>query len=276
MNNIEEFADTQCRIAENDILKSKAIELQLNTLVYGEGYLSSKIPSKGACSIEVTEESTFEAARRLANYGCKIAALNFANPFTPGGGVLHGANAQEECLCRMSTLYNCLASNNAKQYYERNAEFHSLSKYKSIMLASDLIIYSPNITIIKQEIIEDGRRMLEYTDNWIDVDVVTCAAPCFVFQGLINNYGYNNLFELFVKRIKNILEVCIEQQIEVLVLGAFGCGAFHNPPEVVAQAFKEVLEEKRYQQAFSKIVFAILSNKYNRVNYDTFYRFLMQ
>ena len=27
----------------------------------------------------------------------------------------------------------------------------------------------------------------------------------------------------------------------MLILGAFGCGAFQNPPEVVARAYKEVL-----------------------------------
>jgi uncharacterized protein (TIGR02452 family) len=32
----------------------------------------------------------------------------------------------------------------------------------------------------------------------------------------------------------------------VLILGAFGCGAFGNPPEVVAKAFRQVLAEQRY------------------------------
>ncbi len=276
MTNREEFLDTQRRIAEDETLSRKMRVSRLNTRVYGEGYLSSETSNGKECCIEVTEESTFEAARRLSVSGHKVAALNFANPFTPGGGVLHGANAQEECLCRMSTLYHCLISDNAKKYYETNVKLRAESKHKSMITSSDFVIYSPSVTIFKQEIVENGCRRLAYTDHWVDVDVVTCAAPCFVFQSLIKTYGVDNLFQLFVKRIKNIFEVCMGQQVEELILGAFGCGVFHNPPELVARAFQAVLHEKRYQQAFQKTVFAILSNKSNRENYITFYNVLMQ
>ena len=34
-----------------------------------------------------------------------FAVLNFALPSNPGGGVVNGSSAQEECLCRCSTLY---------------------------------------------------------------------------------------------------------------------------------------------------------------------------
>ncbi len=46
----------------------------------------------------------------------------------------------------------------------------------------------------------------------------------------------------------------------MLILGAFGCGAFGNPPKVVAKAFREVLEERRYHTAFQRVVFAIKSS----------------
>lgn len=53
-------------------------------------------------------------------------------------------------------------------------------------------------------------------------------------------------------RIKNIFESAIENKISVMVLGAFGCGAFYNPPELVAQAFHEVIIEEQYRNYFSK------------------------
>lgn len=42
------------------------------------------------------------------------------------------------------------------------------------------------------------------------------------------------------KRIKNIFEVALDNNIKVLILGTFGCGAFKNPLEIVATAFQSV------------------------------------
>ena len=49
----------------------------------------------------------------------------------------------------------------------------------------------------------------------------------------------------------------IENNVDAIILGAFGCGAFHNPPKVVAKAFKTVLLEKRYSNAFYNVIFAV-------------------
>ena len=45
----------------------------------------------------------------------------------------------------------------------------------------------------------------------------------------------------------------------MLILGAFGCGAFQNPPEVVARAYKEVLAEFEYD--FDTVEFAVYCPK---------------
>jgi hypothetical protein len=46
---------------------------------------------------------------------------------------------------------------------------------------------------------------------------------------------------------------------DVLVLSAFGCGAFANPPSHVAQIFRRVLE-RSFGNAFRHIVFAIVED----------------
>lgn len=103
--------------------------------------------------------------------------------------------------------------------------------------------------------------------EWFHVDVITCAAPYIAKRKYTNKTA---LKELFKGRIKNIFEVAIDNEVEVIILGAFGCGAFKNPPEVVAKTFHEMIEENNYGNYFKKIVFAIKSNYSNNDNYDIF------
>ena len=56
-------------------------------------------------NIVVSRKRSFEAAS--AYKGKKIAVLNFANNHSVGGSPW-SAGAQEECLCRISTLYPCI------------------------------------------------------------------------------------------------------------------------------------------------------------------------
>ena len=58
--------------------------------------------------VQVTNETTLGASRRLVEYGRRPFALNFANGIQPGGGFLSGARAQEEVLCRSSAVYQTL------------------------------------------------------------------------------------------------------------------------------------------------------------------------
>lgn len=45
-----------------------------------------------------------------------------------------------------------------------------------------------------------------------------------------------------------------------LVLGAWGCGAFGNSPDLIATHFREQLTCPEFRGAFSDIVFAIIGN----------------
>lgn len=47
----------------------------------------------------------------------EILVLNLANPVNPGGGARRGARAQEEDLCRKSSLLLSLEDVSAKSYY---------------------------------------------------------------------------------------------------------------------------------------------------------------
>lgn len=53
------------------------------------------------------------------------------------------------------------------------------------------------------------------------------------------------------------------------ILGAFGCGAFRNPPELVADVFREVTKE--YEHCFEIIEYAVFHTEREEKNYQAFY-----
>ncbi|MCR5793884.1 MAG: TIGR02452 family protein [Solobacterium sp.] len=223
------------------------------TRVYGEAFRSTKKPDRRP-EILFREGTTLFLAKETAGTGKHTAVLNFANPVEPGGGILRGAGAQEESICRCSNLYKALISDNAGPYYEINRGIQSKNQYNSMFLGTDMVIYSPDATILKEPKYNDS-SFEEYYSDPFTVDVITCAAPFFSGSGYILPDG--DLMHLFKRRIRNIFETAIENEAEVLILGAFGCGAFHNPPEAAACAFREVLLQERYLHAFDKVVFAV-------------------
>ena len=76
---------------------------------------------------------------------------------------------------------------------------------------------------------------------------------------------------LLTTRIKRIFLVAAEKN-EVLILGAFGCGAFKNPPEIVARAFKKVMQD--YLHCFYYIEFAVYHIECEIANYEAFLKIL--
>lgn len=58
--------------------------------------------------------------------------------------------------------------------------------------------------------------------------------------------------------------------VDVLVLGAFGCGAFNNPPEMVADVFGELLRLRGYGRCFKQVVFAIKGHDGENQNLQVF------
>merc|ERR1719325_593202 len=61
---------------------------------------------------------------------------------------------------------------------------------------------------------------------------------------------------LLRQKARSVLHVAAEKGHDALVLGAFGCGYFRNPPEIVARTFSELLKEE-FANIFSAVVFAI-------------------
>lgn len=260
---IEIFEDTQNYINTHSKLNSSTKKSKKNTHVYAEWDLIDKTKCKRdkTLQVSVVQGKTFETAMKIAkdNINKKILVHNFASATNPGGGVVKGCTAQEECLCRCSNLYNTLSTDELfVKYYKYHRDKHD-TKY------TERCIYSPNITIFKTD--TDEPQLLP-EEEWCNVDVITCAAP-----NLINiTISDKELLELHKKRAMRMLDIAESQNVDIVILGAFGCGAFRNKPEVVARAYKDILN--LYKNSFEQIIFAIYYNKNDMINYTTFNRIL--
>lgn len=84
--------------------------------------------------------------------------------------------------------------------------------------------------------------------------------------------GQNDQLTRNLQRLRRILDVAVREGNEVVILGAFGCGAFCNSPEVVAQAARNVVKE--YLYAFKAIEFAVYCRPGDELNYRVFERLI--
>lgn len=221
--------------------------------------------------VVVSKKRTFEAASKYK--GNKVAVHNFASASNPGGGVVKGSSAQEECLCRCSGLYFCL---NTPKMWDG---FYTPHRNAHDPIHNDDIIYTPEITVFKTD--EYIPKLMNEKD-WYTVNVITCAAPNLrIRPGNSYNPGDGNksvsisdrdLLALHEKRLRRILDVAVSEGNDTVILGAFGCGAFENKPEIVARASKNVIKE--YLHAFKTIEYAIYCSPRDERNYEIFKRVL--
>ena len=221
-----------------------------------------------------TDETLRRAAllskRATVFYPEQIAIPVPCNP----GYVVSGARAQEECLCRCSTLYPALNSSHLRGYYY---EYH---RNRHDVRYTDTVLYTPEVIIFKTD--EDVPQLMPKSD-WCKVGVITCAAPNLRSKpvnpmnpgtGSAIRMSDEALRELHLSRGRRILQAAAAQCNEVLVLGAFGCGAFRNNPDVVAAVYKELTEE--FRGYFRHIEFAVYTPKENPENYFAFERVLQK
>lgn len=209
---------------------------------------------------------SMEAAARHARMGRRVCVLNFASPVCPGGGVVNGAVAQEECLCRISTLYPALTDRaTASPFYDRHWQMIRAGEMNR--RNRDDCIYTPGVTVVRADT-EDCEMLPEAA--WYMVDVATCAAPDLRCAPGDGEYApdHAELMAVLEQRWRRILASAANAGADALVLGAFGCGVFANPPEMVAEAFCRALAG--YERCFEEIEFAVWSREARGPNYRAF------
>jgi uncharacterized protein (TIGR02452 family) len=176
--------------------------------------------------MEVTTEDTFECAIRLIKQGYRPVVLDFASGSNPGGGWRgQQRGTQEESLCRRSNL-------------------GLLLEKKPYPMRVDALYYLPTVTITKDL---DLKPIASVTCS-----VIASELKC--ISGRSSDYLRG--------RIDAVYRTALDHDHDVIVLGAWGLGAFKETDEdskILAVQMKRCAEKNHK----IKTVFALYGNKEN-------------
>ena len=117
---------------------------------------------------------------------------------------------------------------------------------------SDYMLISPNVVVFRD-------KDLSLIETPMVMGVVTAPAPN--RRGAAMFATGQTIEDTFIRRIRIMLRAAAVNGYKDLVLGAWGCGAFGNRPEVVAGYFKRVIVEEELGRAFDEICFAIYGSE---------------
>ena len=203
--------------------------------------------------VSVVKSDTLLAGKALLDEGYNPAVLNFANRNTPGGGVLHGAGAQEENIFRRTNLFQSLYQfhcHGERLCIQQRPEQYPLDRNTGG-------VYSPDVTVFRGLEL-DGYPLLEEP---YQLGVVTVAA---LNRPPLKDADHlaDEMTEPTRRKMRTIFRIALKHGHDSIVLGAWGCGAFKNPPKHIARLFHEVMLEDEFRNRFRKIVFAIVDREH--------------
>ena len=156
--------------------------------------------------------------------------MNFTSHKRPGGGYLAVIDTrmpiktQEEDLFRRSNLPELMDT-------EAIRKFYPLTGFQGL--------YCSQITVNKDKKCDPVPLF--------KVSVITVPAvvnPKLEQMGLVEG------------RAKRIFEIAADNNERTLILGAWGCGVFHNDPNHIANLFKNLLKNE-FDGVFKEVIFAI-------------------
>lgn len=245
-----QYASEQCLIKLDTVLTAR------ETHFYKKPQPLKPIESDFETNFNVINADCIETAGLLKKAGYNVCMLNLASRQNPGGGVLNGAGAQEENIFRRSNLFQSLYQF-VDYSYQYDVERNYDNSYPLERQSGG--IYSKNITIIRGSE-NNGYNFLQTPFDISIVSVPAINEPKLeTFQG---NYRIvDDLVGPTEEKIRTILRICGEHNHDCLVLGAFGCGAYKNPPAHIAHLFKRIFREEEFENRFKLVVFAILDDQ---------------
>lgn len=233
-------------------------ELSQGTVFHGETQALVVDPSRRAryrTLVSIHNADFLEVARAVDTHESPVAVLNMASRRNPGGGVHQGSGAQEENLFRRSNAFRSLY-----QFVDYGSEYgveRSTGASYPIPRESGGI-FSPRVTVFRSA--EPTGYVLLARPYRVNVLTV----PAINEPALTARDGQVRLTDDMARatlvKIRAIFRIAACHGQADLVLSAFGCGAFKNPPQHVAELFREALQEPEFAGVFRRVAFAIIDD----------------
>lgn len=235
--------------------KARLANSTRKSTMYSDGrelpsHLARESGAETSPRIVLFDGGSFEAACWALNEdpGCSPAVLDFASDSEPGGGYKgNQQSTQEESLCRRSNLALGL---------------EALSdKYPIPALGA---AYVPDVCVFRGDEVEG--YPLWSQPVWLGG--VIAAALRSVDTG---GESLDPKQVAFVRsKIDGVLSLARHHKHKVLVLGAWGCGAFGNSASCIAEVFKEAIHGP-YGLGLDTVIFPLVRKENSKAFSTAFY-----
>lgn len=216
-------------------------------------------------------------AKELLDKGYNPCVMNLADAYVACGMYKRGSRAQEESLCRATTLSRSLfqffkAASGKADRYAKDVNV-VIKDYAYPLDLNYGGIYSPNVTVFR-----NAYDLYSFAEDTYKVGIVSVAALDFNekhgknLEYRAEGGGFTPEGEQIMKnKIRTIYRITLANGHDSLVAGAFGCGAFRLPIDKVAHLFYEIINEAEFKNKFIKVIFAILDQEGKDGKFAPFY-----
>ena len=210
----------------------------------GEGDDDKKGSTPRPLSITFSKGNMLTYARELATNAPAgtVAVLNMANAAIPGGGYMRNCAAQEEQLCRTTSLYPAL---------------DHAAKGGAYPIKPGKALCTWDVKVVRDE--NDLKQRLSFP--FPQYHVVSVAAKRYRHEDEAN--ADKKLVSCLRATWIAAIKAADECGAHEFVVSALGCGAFRNPPERVAQAFCLALEDCELPRGSLKKISVVVMDDHN-------------
>jgi hypothetical protein len=243
--------------------RARLLELAARNLARWTESAAGRAVSEGLRVRVISDDWGVATHRATRETGICHAALNMANAWLPGGRYIEGTSAQEENVFRRTDCHFTIDASVYDAHTDRYLPAVSdLLNAKSGRVMLDTA--RPRVCFRGPE--EPDAPALGYA--LLPEDEVF---PFFELRAAAVNCGRpENAFDPGEtrRRVAAQLDTLQDAGVTHAVLSAFGCGAFMNPADKVARAYREELA--RGGRGLRDVTFAIFDPGYATGNFATF------